>query len=60
MAAVSVDRVPAKLEESVSVGIGVSTRNIRGPVSNGLGFITPNTRIISTNSRGIDVVAIVC
>jgi hypothetical protein len=53
--AIGVYRVPSKLGECVSMGVGVCTCNVRRPVSNGLGSITPSTGICNADSRRVNV-----
>lgn len=51
-----VDRVPADLHISIAVSIGVGTSSVRRPVTNGVGVGTPDTSLLNTNTRSVDVV----
>ena len=51
-----VDGVETKLEEGLSILVGVRAGDIRRPVPNGLRFVTPNAALI-TRARRVDVIA---
>jgi hypothetical protein len=51
-----VDRVPADLEIGVAIGNGVGTGSVGRPVTDGFGARAPNTSLLNSNTRSVDVV----
>jgi hypothetical protein len=48
------NRVPANLDKGLAVRFAVSTSNVRAPVTNGHGIVTPDAALL-TSTRGVDV-----
>jgi hypothetical protein len=51
-----VDGVPANLQVGIACGIGVGTSSVRGPVTDGVLRGTPDTSLLGSDTRGVDVV----